>query len=232
MAIRFYDLVGSDPALPFSPHCWKIRMALAHKGLEAERVPVRFTGIPQIEVGRVKTLPAITHDSKLVVDSMLIAHYLRDTFPDTGKHLFHGGGGVALTRFVEAWTNTQLHSWVRNWALMDIHAMLDPVDQAYFRTAREARYGDTLENIVANREASIPDLLNRLEPLRTMLASQPYLGGSEPAFADYVAFGAFQWLRVCSGLAMIPKGEPVLEWVERMLDLHDGLARSTPEANA
>lgn len=232
MAIRFYDLVGSDPLRPFSPHCWKIRMALAHKGLEVERVPVRFTEVQGIEGGAAGTLPAINHDGKLVVDSFSIALYLRDAFPDSGEHLFVGNGATGISRFVEAWTNTQLHSWIRNWALMDILAMLDPVDQVYFRKSREERYGKPLEEIVAGREKSLPDLLARLEPLRTMLASQPYLGGNSPLFADYVVFGAFQWLRVCSGLAMIPASEPVLEWVDRMLDLHDGLARSTPQANA
>lgn len=42
-ALTLYELAAADPALRFSPHCWKVRMALAHKGLEAERVPRRFT---------------------------------------------------------------------------------------------------------------------------------------------------------------------------------------------
>ncbi|MEZ5791286.1 MAG: glutathione S-transferase family protein [Nitratireductor sp.] len=232
MTIRFYDLVGSDPARPFSPHCWKVHMALAHKALDFERIPVCFTQIPAIEGGVIKTLPAITNGTETVSDSMAISIYLKDTFSDRGSHLFHGEGGVALSRFVEAWTNTGLNSWVRNWALLDIFEMLDPVDQAYFRRSREARYGKPLEEIVAGRENTVPDLLARLEPLRTMLASQPFLGGNEPAFADYIVFGAFQWLRVCSGLHMIPASEPVLDWVNRMLDLHDGLARSVSEASA
>jgi hypothetical protein len=32
MTILFYELVGRDTTRPFSPHCWKIAMALAHKG--------------------------------------------------------------------------------------------------------------------------------------------------------------------------------------------------------
>ena len=43
MAIVMYDLAGADPALRFSPYCWRIRMALAHKGLPVETVPWRFT---------------------------------------------------------------------------------------------------------------------------------------------------------------------------------------------
>ena len=232
MTIRFYDLVGSDPARPFSPHCWKVHMALAHKALDFERIPVCFTQIPALEGGVFKTLPAITNCKETVSDSMAIAVYLKDKFSDRGSHLFHGEGGVALSRFVEAWTNTQLHMWIRNWALLDILEMLSQKDQAYFRISRETRYGKPLEEIVAGRETTVPELLAKLEPFRAMLASQPFLGGNEPAFADYIVFGAFQWLRVCSGLHMIPASEPVLDWVNRMLDLHDGLARSVSEASA
>ncbi|MCB1450754.1 MAG: glutathione S-transferase family protein [Nitratireductor sp.] len=232
MTIRFYDLVGSDPARPFSPHCWKVHMALTHKALDFERIPVCFTQIPALEGGVFKTLPAITNCKETVSDSMAIAVYLKDKFSDRGSHLFHGEGGVALSRFVEAWTNTQLHMWIRNWALLDILEMLSQKDQAYFRISRETRYGKPLEEIVAGRETTVPELLAKLEPFRAMLASQPFLGGKEPAFADYIVFGAFQWLRVCSGLHMIPASEPVLDWVNRMLDLHDGLARSVSEASA
>ena len=43
MPIVMYDLAGADPALRFSPYCWRMRMALAHKGLAVETVPWRFT---------------------------------------------------------------------------------------------------------------------------------------------------------------------------------------------
>ena len=43
MARQLYERVGDDPARWFSPYCWRLRMALAHKGLVAEVVPWRFT---------------------------------------------------------------------------------------------------------------------------------------------------------------------------------------------
>jgi hypothetical protein len=46
MTIVLHELVGADEARPFSPHCWKVVMALAHKGLPFERKPVCFTGVP------------------------------------------------------------------------------------------------------------------------------------------------------------------------------------------
>jgi hypothetical protein len=35
MALKLFELVGADEARPFSPFCWRTRMALAHKVLSA-----------------------------------------------------------------------------------------------------------------------------------------------------------------------------------------------------
>src|SRR3546814_19583617 len=42
MTRTLYELVGAEDRR-FSPYCWRIRMALAHKGLHAELEPCRFT---------------------------------------------------------------------------------------------------------------------------------------------------------------------------------------------
>ncbi len=38
-----YDLAGADPGLRFSPYCWRIKLALAHKNLPYTTVAWRFT---------------------------------------------------------------------------------------------------------------------------------------------------------------------------------------------
>jgi glutathione S-transferase len=40
MALKLFELVGTDAERPFSPFCWRTRMALAHKGLGAESISV------------------------------------------------------------------------------------------------------------------------------------------------------------------------------------------------
>lgn len=231
MTIKLYDLVGEDKSKPFSPHCWKVKMALAHKGLDFESVPTSFTQIDKMENGGFSTVPLIRHGKNLVHDSFEIALYLRNSYPDVGDRLFYGEGGIALSRFVESWTQTQLHGWIAQWAMLDIHNMLDDENKAFFRADREKRVGSTLEDFVANRDDSIPELTKILLAMRIMLKKQPFFGGRYPRFADYIVFGAFQWLRIVSGLHMIPKDEPALVWLDRMLDLHDGLGRSVSQAN-
>ena len=56
-----------------------------------------------------------------------------------------------------------------------------------------------------------------------MLTYQPFIGGSTPLFADYIVFGAFQWVRIMSPFQMLGDGDPVADWFERCLDLHGGL---------
>ena len=41
--MKLWELAGAEDDRLFSPYCWRIRMALAHKGLKAESVPWRFT---------------------------------------------------------------------------------------------------------------------------------------------------------------------------------------------
>ena len=58
MAIILYDLVGIDDRR-FSSNCWRTRLAIAHKGLDCETVPTRFTEIKKIGDGSFKTIPVI-----------------------------------------------------------------------------------------------------------------------------------------------------------------------------
>lgn len=229
MTIRLYDLVGSDPRRPFSPHCWKAAMALAHKDLAFESVPTRYFEIPGVEGGVSKLLPVIRDGGRVVADSFAIALYLEETYPHRPS-LFGGEGGKAAARFVERWSQLTVHPFLGGAVLLDIHDRLDPADRAYFRQTREVRYGGPLEQVVAGREERLAAFRAGLEPLRSMLTYQPFIGGNAPLFGDYIVFGAFQWVRVISPFAVLAADDPVSAWFERCLDLHGGLARRASAA--
>ncbi|MBA3446550.1 MAG: glutathione S-transferase family protein [Pseudaminobacter sp.] len=229
MTILLYDLVGRDPARPFSPHCWKAAMALAHKGLEYESVATPFTAVPAIEGGSPKLVPTIRDGDRIVSDSFDIALYLDAVYPDRPS-LFGGEGGKAMARFIERWSQLTLHPYLGASVLMDIHDRLAPEDQAYFRKSREARYGKRLEDVPAGREEKRAAFHASLEPLRGMLASQPWIGGATPLFPDYIVFGAFQWVRVISPFPVLEPNDPVAEWFGRCLDLHGGRGRRVAAA--
>ncbi len=225
MTITLYSLCGTNAARPFSPHCWKVVMALHHKGLVFEERPLAFTAIPTVENGASKTVPVLRDGQELVSDSFRIAQYLEEDYPDAPS-LFGGPGGEAAARLVEGYAQHVVHGAITRIALIDIHDMLDPIDQAYFRKSREERLGKSLEEIAAGRDAAIAALPAALQPLRHMLSFQPFVGGEKPLFGDYILFGALQWLRITTGSLHLPEDDPVSRWFVRCLDLHQGVARA------
>jgi len=226
MAITLYDLAGAEADRRFSPFCWRARMALAHKGLDIETVPWRFTEkdkLPSPSQGRV---PVIVDGDRVVHDSTAIAEYLETRYPD--RPLFGNDTGRALTRFVQNWTETVVHPGVVRFVVLDIHRHIGPQDQAYFRQSREERFGTTLEKFAENREAQLPAFRESLAPLRRTLERQSFLSGAAPAYADYIVFGAFQWARAISDFELLDADDPVAAWRGRLLDLFGGLARKSP----
>ncbi|MDG4896272.1 glutathione S-transferase family protein [Mesorhizobium sp. WSM4976] len=229
MTILLYDLVGHDAERPFSPHCWKTKMALAHKGLAVTKVPTRFLEVPKVEGGASKTVPVIRDGERVVADSFAIALYLDEAYPDRPT-LFAGDGGKAMARFIERWSQLTIHPYVATVALTDLHDMQDEPNAAYFRASREQRYGKRLEEVVAKRDAGLAAFRAALEPLRSTLAYQPFIGGEAPLFADYIVFGALQWGRVASPFQLLDDSDSITSWFERCLDLHGGIGRQVAAA--
>lgn len=229
MAIILYELCAGDDRIRFSPHCWKARMALAHKGLDYETRPTPFTAVPVINDGFSKTVPVIADGGRLVRESFDIAVYLENTYPDRPS-LFRGEGGRAHAKFVESWALTEIHPLLLTLIILDIYGRLAPADQAYFRRSREERFAKELEAIQSGREHRVEAFRDKLAPVRLMLKRQPFFGGDGPLFADYILFGALQWARVASPFPVLSGDDPVADWFGRCLDLHEGLARRMPAA--
>lgn len=225
MAIILYDLCGRDPALRFSPYCWRAKMALAHKGLAFQAVPTPFEGISRLENGVSRTVPIINDGSRIVADSFDIALYLDANYP-ARRTLFCGPPGIASAHFLQAWAFGALHSVITRMILTRIHGALGEADQAYFRATREARFECRLEEYASGIEHNKQAFTAALEPVRRTLSHHRWLAGADPAFADYIVFGTLMWLRTIAGLLPLPDHDPVSLWFERCLDLHGGLARS------
>jgi glutathione S-transferase len=229
MTIILYDLVGSNQDIRFSPHCWKVRMSLAHKGLEYQTVPTTFVGVPLVENGISKTIPVIRDENRVVADSFSIALYLDETYGDRPA-LFDGEGGKSMGRFIERWSQLTLHPYIGVATLMEEVALLEPESASYFRKSREARFGRSLEDVANERSTKLAAFRSSLEPLRSMLTYQPFIGGSSPLFPDYIVFGALQWVRTTTTFPILERNDPVNIWFERCLDLHGGLGRSFADA--
>jgi glutathione S-transferase len=226
MTITLYDLAGAEADRRFSPFCWRIRMALAHKELPAETIAWRFTEKETLAPTGQGRVPVIVDNGTWVSESWVIANYLEETYPERPT-LFGGGAGRSVTRFVQGWTDTMLHPGLLRFLVLDVWQHLHEKDKAYFRKTREERFGVTLEAFTSGREDRLPALRESLQPLRNLLGAQSFIGGLQPRYADYIVFGAFQWARGISPFKLLAPNDPVYSWRERMLDLFGGMARES-----
>ena len=221
--IKMYDLAGADKNRRFSPYCWRIRMALAHKRLNVECMPWHFTEKDKIKFSGQERVPVLIDGSNTISDSWEIAKYLENAYPDSPSLKLDNGEVL----FIKFWSETVLHPELLQLLVLDIHDNLSLEDQSYFRESREKMLGKTLEEVVANRLDRLPRIQKLLTPLRSTLSKQEYLSGETPGFSDYIVFGAFQWARCISGFSILNDNDIVYKWRNKMLNMYEGLALST-----
>ena len=222
--IKLYDLAAAEDDRRFSPYCWRTKMALKHKGLDFETVPWRFTDKEAIAFSGQGLVPVLVDGGAAVHDSWRIALYLDEAYPQRPA-LFEGSQSRALSGFVAQWAFRVLHPAIFRVVILDLFARIHDKDKAYFRESREKRFGMTLEEFGSDPKKRLADLRGALDPMRPVLVENAFLSGPGPGYADYIAFGAFQWARVMSPIRLLEPDDPLYAWRERMLDLWGGYAR-------
>jgi glutathione S-transferase len=226
MAIKLYDLAGAEEDRRFSPYCWRVKMALKHKGLEFETIPWRFTETDALAFSGQKLVPVIVDGGQSVHDSFRIAEYLDEAYPSR-PGLFGGSEGHSLSMFLSNWAVRTVHAALSKVVILDLYGIVHEKDKAYFRESREKRFGMPLEQVAADPKKALADFRATLEPLRPVLLENQYLSGKGPGFADYILFGPFQWARSVSPIRLLEQADPLYAWRERVLELFGGYARQS-----
>jgi glutathione S-transferase len=222
--LRLYELALLD-GRSASPFVWRIRYALAHKGIAYETVYLGFTEIPTIFGGKFKTVPILEHGETVLNESWDIAEYLDRAFPDKPL-LFNTPAEHSLVRFMDTWFMNEVMRKMFRVYIKDVHDAARPQDQPYFRESREKNMkGKTLESFTADRAAYLPAIRTALAPLRLHLLKYPFLGGSTPTFADYIALGGFYWAASAGTLPLLERDDSLRDWLTRGFDLYGGIAR-------
>jgi glutathione S-transferase len=225
MALIFHERVGLE-GRRISPFSWRIRYALAHKGLDPQVIETRFADVPRIRgISQQDLTPVIEDGGQVVYDTWRIACHLEDTYPDRPS-LFGGPIGRGTARVVNIWSDTVLGRAMRPQIYTDFIWTIDPADRAYFRRSREAQLGMTLEQYSATRDAALPALVETCLLLDRTLTDQPFLAGEAPAYVDYAVFSIFQWARVGSPrdvLAQTDKLNAIKAWRSQMIGLYHNL---------
>ena len=218
MTIFLYELTGADSALRFSPHCWKSRLALAHKQLNYETVPVRFTEKDKIAFSNQALLPVIQdlkNDGEVICDSWTIAEYIESQYPDSPS-LFQDDRGKALAESINHWADTVLALQILPLIIMDIYRILDDKDKAYFRQTREQKMGASLEDIAQQSVEMVDGLYQELDSVRGLLSIRDYLGGQTPTYADISLMGTLLWASSVRQQPLLAEDDLVYAWYQRM----------------
>jgi glutathione S-transferase len=228
--ILLYELQGKENRR-YSLFSWRTRMALRHKGLGFETVPVRLSDKEAIAFSGGKTVPVIKDEQTVVRDSWKIAEYLEARYGDAAA-LFGGAIGHGVTQAFNTWTDRALVPAMLRVIAADIHERVDAADERYFRQTMEKVLRSTLEESRARRDAALLELGRVLAPLQEALKRQAFMAGAQPAYADYILFSVFQWARVMSPQELLGPEDPLWRWREHMLGLFDGFARNVPSAHS
>lgn len=222
MARVLYDLCGIDDGLRFSPYYWRVKFALAHKGLDSQTRPWRFTDKQALAFADHDKVPVLVDGDEVVTESYDILRYLDRTYPEAP--LLGEGLATDRARFFKHYAERTLAPAMLRTIVMDLLNAVHPDDRHYFRETREKRFGRTLEEFHSPSKG-LAQLDAALEPLRGHLKESNFIDGEAPAAADYLMFGNFMWARCVSSADLVSNADPVYAWVERMLDIHDGLGR-------
>jgi glutathione S-transferase len=227
MSLIMYERIGDGGRRP-SPFSWRIRYALAHKGVEPEFRHVRFADVETIRtLSGQHFVPIVTDGDRVIHDSWNIACYLEDQFPDRPT-LFSGSGGRGVTRLVNHWADTVLGAAIRRLIAAEFILCLDAGDRDYYRQSRETAFGCTLEEYCADRPRWIAEFASVIAPLERTLSEQPYLGGETAGYADYVLFSMFQYARLGCPDEFLNEGTALRRWRDGLVQAFDGLGGRYP----
>ncbi|MFZ2006563.1 MAG: glutathione S-transferase N-terminal domain-containing protein [Stellaceae bacterium] len=226
MTLTMYERIGHQGRRP-SPYSWRVRYALAHKGVTPEFRHVRFADVETIRsLSGQHFVPIVTDGDTVVHDSWHIAGYLEDRFPDAPS-LFPGGGRAA-TRLVNHWADQTLGAAIRRLIAADFLVCLDAGDRAYYRSSREAAFGCTLEEYCADRPRWFAEFAAITEPLERTLAEQPYVAGAAPGYVDYIVFSMFQYARLGCRDEFLAEGTALRRWRDTLVGMFDRLGDRYP----
>jgi glutathione S-transferase len=133
-------------------------------------------GIPENKV------PVLIHDGKAIQESYEIAKYLDRQFPEPS--LLHSQEGVH--RYLTAHIETEIAPLISKMVGLKVYGNLDEENKNYYRSSREARYKDTLENFAGDQEDNFHEFVQKFQLIERMLGQFAWISGSELGWADIV----------------------------------------------
>lgn len=143
------------------------------------------------------TLPAIDHNDKTIMDSLKIAIYLDEQFPETPRLIPEGT--LPFYRAFQQYTTSALALPIFPLLLPRVIAFLDDRGSEYFKRTREEVFGPISESINQD-QAKVDDCWNKaaagLKLVNQMLQDNPdgpYILGTQRSYADIHLLSILEW---------------------------------------
>ncbi|MFT5351604.1 MAG: glutathione S-transferase, partial [Gammaproteobacteria bacterium] len=146
---KLYDLVGLEDRRS-SPFCWRAKMALAHKGIDFETVPIKFTEKHRLAFSGQEQLPVLVDGEQTIFDSWTIACYLEDNYPGSDS-LFGNSTTRTMTRVFNHWFDELVTMQLFPLMVPDNFDVVHPEDLEYYTASRLAWLGKSREELKAER---------------------------------------------------------------------------------
>ncbi|KAH7916629.1 hypothetical protein BJ138DRAFT_292760 [Hygrophoropsis aurantiaca] len=208
--IVLYDIPGKLEGYPWSPNTMKTRYSLGYKGIPFSTEWIEF---PDIEV-RMKairakptsqqdgkdryTLPTI-HDTStgaIISDSLAIAQYLDETYPDTPALLPAGKSEVAALIMGLRSALTAASASDLLFIFVKATEALNPASQEYYKRAKEEKYGVAWAKFPPAAEEKDWEALekgwNAVDKWYEKHDGK-FLLGDEPCFANFSVGALLKW---------------------------------------
>ena len=228
MAITFYDLVDKD-GRRYSPYGWRVRMALAHKGLDATVELCWHSDKEKLSFSGQHLVPVLRDGER--AREQLLGHRLLSRRGLSGSPDADGwrAGARPSRKFLNSWMDrSSAGRWCGRSISTSCSHCTRGADALEFRRRREERNGATLEALHANRAKDFDEVNRAMLPLNELLRQQPFIAGPAPAYVDYIVFGTLQMPRRARHRAAVGRSRmAVIRWRDAMRKLFNGLGEST-----
>ncbi|QTH23966.1 glutathione S-transferase family protein [Rhizorhabdus wittichii] len=211
--ITLYEIAVSGGASA-SPFVWRTKFSLARKGIPYRSKMLGLTDISRQFDGRFQTVPIIDFGDRQMNESIAIADWLDEAYPDLPA-IFSGPAERAMIGFFDQWLLQLIVTGILPIYALDAHDGAAPHDRDYYRRSRESFFGQTLEEVVVKREELLPDVRRSFEPVRQTIVNQPFLGGTSPNFADMCLLGLFIFVGTIGTLPLLAADDPLVAYADR-----------------
>ncbi|KAI1316530.1 hypothetical protein EDD11_009869 [Mortierella claussenii] len=205
ITLKLFELVDSKTRkISFSPAVWRAKFALNYKKVSYESVTLTFLEIPtmipaacpNVVAPTVPTLQLETGEG--LPDSLAIAEYLEDRYPDRPLLFGTSASEKNLQRFFESYVQSKIHPAIQRMVFQDMYNMQDDENAHYFRTSREKSSGLPYQQIAGDRNENLRELKENLGLIHTALRAGGWILGAQPGWADFVLAASFVWFNACS----------------------------------